>query len=248
MQDFESDKERTSCALLLPGERFDDLQIKGLRIIQNPRLYCFSSDAVLLADFTRVRYNETVADLGTGSGIIAFLLAARTKAKLIYGVELQEGLYDTARRSAEANGLDGRVKIIRGDMREAYKAIGQESCDVVTVNPPYRKEGSGDKSARNESTRRARHEIDIDLQGVIESAARLLKFGGRLYMIHQSQRLDDIFKCANEHNIAVKTVRLIQPTPEKPPHLVLIEGVRGGKSGVKVMAPLIISAKIGNRE
>ena len=229
---------------MLPGERFDDLQINGLRIIQNPKLYCFSSDAVLLANFARVRYNEIVADLGTGSGIVAFLLAAKTKAKLIYGVEIQEELCDTARRSAEANGLSGRVRIIQGDMRDAYKAIGQESCGVVTVNPPYRREGSGDKSWRNESTRRARHEIDVDLPGVIEAAARLLKFGGRLYMIHQSQRLDDIFKYAALNNIAVKTLRLVQPAQEKPPHLVLIEGHKGGKGGVRVMENLII----GNRE
>ena len=116
------------------------------------------------------------------------------------------------------------TKIIHGDMRDAHKHIGYEACDVVAVNPPYRKEGSGDKSAKNESTRRARHEIDIDLAGVIAAAARLLKFGGRLYMIHQSQRIDDIFKYTRENGIAVKTMQLIQPTPEKPPHLVLIEG------------------------
>ena len=244
MKGIESDKKRTECAFLLSGERYDDLQIDGLKIIQNPDLYCFSSDAVLLANFAKVRYNEVAADLGTGSGIIAFLLAAKTKAKLIYGVELQEGLCDTARRSAQANGLTGRVKIIRGDMRDAHKIIGQESCGAVTVNPPYRKDGSGDKSCKNESTRRARHEIDIDLQGVIESAARLLKFGGRLYMIHQCQRLDDIFKYAALNNIAVKAIQLVQPAPQKPPHLVLIEGIKGGKSGVKVLPNLII----GNRE
>jgi tRNA1Val (adenine37-N6)-methyltransferase len=234
-------EERTECALLLSGERFDDLQEGGLKIIQNPDLYCFTSDAVLLADFARVRYNETVADLGTGSGIIAFLLAARTKAKIIYGVEIQSGLYDMARRSAVANGLEKRVNIIHGDMRNAHTLIGQEACDVVTVNPPYRREGSGDKSAKNESTRRARHETDIDLRGVIKAAARLLKYGGRLYMIHQSQRIDDIFKYADENNIAVKTMQLIQPTPEKAPHLVLIEGQKGGKAGVRVLPNKVIS-------
>ena len=226
---------------LRQGERFDDLQTNGLRIIQHPRLYCFSSDAVLLADFARARYNETVADLGTGSGIIAFLLAAKSKAQVIYGVELQQGLYDMARRSAEANGLSQRVKIIHGDMRDAHKAIGQEACDVVTVNPPYRKEGSGDKSAKNESTRLARHEAGITLDEVVSSAARLLKFGGRLYMIHQAQRIDDIFAAFRENNIAVKALSLVQPTAEKPPHLVLVEGLKGGKAGVKVGNNIIVN-------
>ena len=230
-----------ACSYLHKGERLDDLRINGLKIIQDPRLYCFSSDAVLLADFAKARYNGVAADLGTGSGIVAFLLAAKTKARTIYGIEIQEGLCDTARRSAELNGLDGRVKIICGDMKDAYKLIGAESCDVVTVNPPYRPDGSGDKSAKNESVRLARHEIAIDLQGAAESAARLLKFGGRLYMIHQSQRTDDIFRALDKNNIAVKVMRFVQPTPQKPPHLVLIEGLRGGRSGVKVLPNLVIS-------
>ncbi len=226
---------------LLDGERFDDLQRDGLQIIQNPGLYCFSSDAVLLSDFAKVRYNETAADLGTGSGIIALLLAAKTKAKVIYGVELQEGLADMARRSAEANNLSARVKIICADMRTVYGALGRETMDVVTVNPPYRKAGSGDRSAKNESTALARHELTVTLPEVMESAARLLKFGGRLYMIHRADRLDDIFRYADKCNIAVKSLRLVQPCAKKPPHLVLIEGQKGGKPGVKVGGNIVIS-------
>ena len=227
-------------AYLKNGERLDDLMTGGLKIIQNPELYCFSSDAVLLANFAKVRYNETAADLGTGSGIIAFLLAAKTKAKLICGIEIQDGLYDMARRSAEMNGLTERVKIIRGDMREADSIIGRETCDVVTVNPPYRALGSGDKSVKNESTRQARHETGITLSEIVLSAARLLKFGGRLCMIHQAQRLDDIFCICRENNIAVKVMRLVQPAASKPPHFILIEGHKGGKAGVRVEKNLII--------
>ena len=226
---------------LKEGERFDDLQRDGLQIIQNPDLYCFSSDAVLLSDFAKIRYGQTAADLGTGSGIVAFLLAAKTKAKLIYGIELQTPLYDTAVRSAAANGLSDRVKIINADMRKVYEIIGCGGMDVVTVNPPYRKTGSGDKSAKNESTRLARHEVTVTLPEVIESAARLLKFGGKFYMIHRADRLDEIFLYTKQNNISIKTLQLVQPDADKPPHLVLIEGVTGGRAGVKILSNLIIS-------
>lgn len=229
---------------LLEGERLDDLQINGLRIIQHPGLYCFSSDAVLLANFAKAKYGETVVDMGTGSGIIAFLLAAGTRAKMICGVELQESLAGMARRSAEGNGLTPRVKILNADMRTVYETIGREAADVVTVNPPYRPAGSGDKSAKNESTKIARHEVTITLPEVIESAARLLKFGGRLYMIHRADRLDDIFFHARQSNIAVKALRLVQPKADKPPHLVLIEGQKGGKPGVCVGENVIITDNV----
>lgn len=122
---------------LKPGERLDDLQIKGYEIIQSPGRFCFGMDAVLLSAFAKVKAGECVLDLGTGTGILPILLAAKTKGKHFTGLEIQEESADMARRSVRHNQLEEQIDIVTGDIKEASQIFGHGSMDVITTNPPY---------------------------------------------------------------------------------------------------------------
>jgi tRNA1(Val) A37 N6-methylase TrmN6 len=215
------------------GERLEDLQVGGLRILQSAELYRFSRDAVLLADFVRVAAGERVCDLGSGSGVIALLLAARTAAREIVGVELQPALYEMSVRSVAYNGLGARVKMLNMPMQNAHEALGCGSMDAVVCNPPYEKAGTGDKSG-SDSIAVARHEVTVTLNEVAESAARLLRFGGRFYMIHKSDRLADVFRALSANGLEPKILRLVDTAGSGGPSLVLTEAVKGGKPGLKI--------------
>ena len=143
---------------LKPGERLDDLQIKGYEIIQSPGRFCFGMDAVLLSAFAKVKAGECVLDLGTGTGILPILLAAKTKGKHFTGLEIQEESADMARRSVRHNQLEEQIDIVTGDIKEASQIFGHGSMDVITTNPPYMIGGHG--LANPESAKAiARHEV-----------------------------------------------------------------------------------------
>ena len=122
---------------LKENERLDELQRNGYRIIQNPEKFCFGMDAVLLSGFARAKEGDKVLDLGTGTGIIPILMEAKTKAFHLTGLEIQEESADMARRSVALNGLEERIRIVQGDIKEAGTLFGAASFDVVTCNPPY---------------------------------------------------------------------------------------------------------------
>lgn len=229
--------------MLKEGERLDDLQCKGLRIIQDKKGYTFTTDAVLLANFVRAYSGYKVIDLGTGSGVISVLLAGKTKAE-ITGVELQERLYDMARRSVALNNLEDRVKLINADMRAVHEITGREVFDVAVVNPPYMP-FEGDKETATEIDI-CRREAAITLKEVIESAGRLLKYGGVLYIIIKGDRLADLMYYMKECGIEPKKITPVQPTPGKNIDTVIAEGKKGGKSGLVFSKPLIVFDKDGN--
>ena len=176
---------------LKPGERLDDLQIKGYEIIQSPGRFCFGMDAVLLSAFAKVKAGECVLDLGTGTGILPILLAAKTKGKHFTGLEIQEESADMACRSVRHNRLEEQIDIVTGDIKEASQIFGKGSMDVITTNPPYMIGGHG--MANPESAKAiARHEVLCTLEDIIRESARILKAGGRFYMVHRPERLVDI--------------------------------------------------------
>jgi len=221
------------------SERIDDLQIKGYKLIQNPELFCFGIDAVLLSDFAKVPQGKRVIDLGTGNGIIPILLEAKHNAKSLVGLEIQKESADLARRSVELNHLEDRIKIVNGDIKEADRIFGAASFEVVTCNPPYMNENHG---IQNDFTPKAiaRHEIMCTLEDVISQASKLLKPGGNLYMVHRPHRLIDIISLLREYRIEPKRLRFVHPYVTKEPSMVLIEGNRGGKPNLRVDSPLII--------
>lgn len=224
---------------LRESERIDDLQRNGYRIIQNPQKFCFGMDAVLLSGFVRVKPGAKVLDLGTGTGIIPLLVEAKTQAAQISAIEIQEESADMARRSVWLNGLEDKIDIVTGDLREADKFFGAASFDVVTCNPPYMIGQHGLKNP-DEPKAIARHEILCTLEDVVRTAAKLLKPGGYFCMVHRPFRLAEIITVMTKYKLEPKRMKLVYPYVDKEPNMVLIEGCRGGKPRMTVEKPLIV--------
>lgn len=229
---------------LRSGERLDDLQRNHLKIIQNPEKFCFGMDAVLLSGFAKVKPGEKVLDLGTGTGIIPLLLSAKTKAGHLTGLEIQPESADMARRSVALNGLEDRIDIVEGDIKEASALFGMAGFDVVTCNPPYM---IGQHGLRNPDTPKAvaRHEVLCTFEDVAREAARLLRPGGKFYLVHRPFRLAEIIGTLLSHKLEPKRMKLVHPFLDKEPNMVLIEASRGGNSRMTVEPPLIVYEKPG---
>ena len=222
-----------------PGERVDDLQIQGLELIQNPEGFCFGVDAVFLSDFARVKPGESVLDLGTGNGIIPILLSAKTEGKHFTGLEIQDKTADMARRSVAYNGLEDKVEIVTGDIKEAAELFKPAFFDVITTNPPYMLAEHGLRNP-DSSKAIARHEVLCSLDDILRESMKLLQDKGRFYMVHRPFRLTEIMIKMNYYKIEPKRIQFIHPYIDKEPVLVLIEGVRGARSRVTVEPPIVI--------
>ena len=229
---------------LKPGERIDDLNRNGYQIIQDKNRFCFGMDAVLLSGFTYVKNGEQVLDLGTGTGIIPILLEAKTKGKHFTGLEIQPDSADMAARSVALNGLNDRIDIVTGDIKDASKIFGASSFDVITTNPPYMIGQHGLKNP-DEAKAIARHEILCSLEDIMRESARVLKPGGHFFMVHRPFRLAEIICMMHDYKIEPKRMQLVYPFVDKEPNMVLIEGCRGGKSRMSVERPLIVYKEPG---
>ena len=225
-------------------ERIDDLQRNGYRIIQKKKGFCFGMDAVLLSGFAQVKEGEVAVDLGTGTGIIPILLEAKTKGKHFTGLEIQEEVAEIAGRSVRLNQLENRVDIVRGDIKEASRLFGKASFDVVTSNPPYMNDNHGLKNPELPKAI-ARHEVFCTLDDVCREASLLLKSGGRFYMVHRPHRLAEIITALKTYKLEPKRMKLVHPFVDKEANMVLIEAVRGGRSMMKVEAPIIVYREPG---
>ncbi|MCI8356849.1 MAG: tRNA1(Val) (adenine(37)-N6)-methyltransferase [Lachnospiraceae bacterium] len=230
--------------VLKENERIDDLQRNGYRIIQNPDRFCFGMDAVLLAGFAVAKEGSTVLDMGTGTGILPILMEARTKAAHLTGLEIQEESADMARRSVALNGLEDKITIVTGDIKEAGSLFDAASFDVITCNPPYM---IGQHGLVNPEDAKAiaRHEILCTLEDVIGQAARLLRPGGNFFMVHRPFRLTDIIALLRQYRLEPKRMQFVYPFVDKEPNMVLVEANRGGKPRMKVEKPLIIYKEPG---
>lgn len=230
---------------LRDGERLDDLEIQGYKLIQNRDKFCFGIDAVLLSNFAVVGKGHRVVDLGTGTGVIPILLAAKTEALKIVGVEIQDDMVDMARRSVALNSLEDRIDIVQGDIAGRVQELKGNSWDIVISNPPYKKFGSGIVNT-DSSKAIARHEIMCTLEDVLATSAGLLKHRGRFFMIHRPDRFMDIVVGMRAVGLEPKRVRMVHPYMGKAPNLVLIEGVLGGGAHLTWMPPLFVYDSGGN--
>lgn len=226
------------------GERIDELQRNGYVIIQNPEKFCFGMDAVLLSGFVKVKENEQVLDLGTGTGIIPILLEAKTKGRHFTGLEIQPESADMARRSVQLNQLESKIDIVTGDIKDASKYFGASSFDVITTNPPYMINSHGLKNMHDAKTI-ARHEVLCTLEDIIRESARMLPPKGRFYMVHRPFRLSEIFCMMTKYGIEPKRMKLVYPYVDREPNMVLVEGLRGGKPRMTVEKPLIVYKECG---
>ncbi|EHJ02320.1 methyltransferase small [Clostridium sp. DL-VIII] len=220
-------------------ETVDDLQLKGLNLIQKKDGFKFGIDAVLLSDFACVKNKHRVIDLCTGTGIIPFLIYGKYEPKSIYGLEIQEDMVEMAKRSVKLNSLDEKICFINEDLKNVDFLKKLEKFDVVTVNPPYKLNNSGIINP-NDKLAIARHEILCNLEDVINAARTLLKDNGRLFMIHRPERLADIFTLMRKYKIEPKRIKMIHPKMGKAPNIVLVEGQRDGGAYLKWEAPLYV--------
>ncbi len=220
-------------------ERIDDLQRNGLKIIQDTGRFCFGMDAVLLSGFAKAKPGEKVLDMGTGTGILPLLMSAKTDAEHFFALEIQPESADMARRSVAMNSLEEKIDIVTGDLKEASRIFGRASFDVVTVNPPYMTAGHGEMNP-GDAKAIARHEILCTLEDVVREAAAVLKTNGRLYMVHKPFRLAEIIAVMQKYKLEPKGLRVVYPYADKEPNMVLVAAVKGGRSGIKIEAPLII--------
>lgn len=229
---------------LKEGERLDDLQRNGYRIIQNENLFCFGMDAVLLSGFAQVKEGERALDLGTGNGIIPLLLAGKTPGEHFTGLEISPVSTDMARRSVRLNHLEQRIEIVQGDIKEAGMLFAPASFDLVTSNPPYM---IGQHGLVNPDTWKAaaRHEILCTFEDVVRAAARLVRPGGRFYLVHRPFRLAELIRTLSDYKMEPKRMRLVYPYADKEPNMVLLEAVRGGRPRMTVDKPLIVYERPG---
>lgn len=226
------------------GERLDDLHRNGYKIIQNETNFCFGMDAVLLSGFASVKKKERALDLGTGNGVIPILLAAKTQGIHFTGLEIQKVSADMALRSVAFNHLEERISIVEGDIREADRLFPPASFEVITSNPPYM---TGNHGLLNPDMQKAiaRHEICCTLEDLVRQTAKLLKVGGRFYMVHRPFRLAEIMTVLVKYGLEPKRMRLVYPAADKEPNMVLIEALRGGRPRITVEKPLIIYKEPG---
>lgn len=229
-------------SLVHDDEVLDDLQLDGLMILQKKWGYKFSTDSVLLSDFAKAKPNDTYADLCSGSGVVAILVQHKNRVKNTYAVEIQSELAEMCSRTAKINNLDG-FNVLNINLNQTHKSLGFESVDVITINPPYNEQG---KTAEESQIAMATHELSTNLGEICEECFKLLKFGGKLFMVHRADRLVDILYFLRKNKLEPKVIRLVYPNAKKEPNLVLIEAKKGARKGLKFLSPLIINNADGS--
>jgi len=226
-------------------EVIDDLEYKGLKIIQKKNGFKFGMDAVLLSDFAKnIKNNVKVLDLGTGTGIISILLAGKTNLEKVVGVEIQEEIGDMAKRSVQMNSLEKKCQIINENIKNIENILEKSRFDVVVTNPPYKKKQTGIVNDNNIKLI-SRHEITAELKDFISVASKMLKSNGEFYMIHKPERLADIIMECRNFKLEPKVIRFVHPTKNKAPNLMLIKAVKNGGEFLKIDDPLYIYEEDG---
>lgn len=227
-------------------ERIDDLNLDGMRIIQNPDWFCFGVDAVLLAHFAAagIKKGANVLDMCSGNGIIPLLLSHKSAAGHITGLEIQPEVEEMAQRSVTLNGLEHKISMVCGDLRQGSEIFGRSFFNNIVCNPPYKEYGGGIQSKHRVSAI-ARHEIMCNLEDVIKSAAELLAPSGKLALIHRPERLADIFCIMRSNKIEPKRLRMVHPSCKKTATMVMVEGAYCGRPKLFLEPPLYIHSENG---
>lgn len=201
--------------------------------------YRYSIDAVLLAHNVRPNLGDRVVDLGTGCGIIPLIVAHRNTGVHIYGIEIQRELADLASINVRENGLEDHIQVFCKDMQTIQLPMFQGPVDMVVSNPPFRRISSG-RINPNQQRAVARHEIKVQLQDVVSTAGRILKTGGRFILIYTSERLTDLIVALRSCHVEPKWLRLIHSSEDSESKLLILEGIKNGRPGLKIDKPLVI--------
>lgn len=218
----------------------DLVYFKDIKIVQNKDYFNFSLDSVLLPNFVEItRKTKKILDMCTGNAPIPLILSMKTDAK-IYGVELQKEVYDLAKETIKINNLENQIELINDNIKNLKKIFDTETFDIITCNPPYFKKKNDSIINENKVKSVARHEIEMKLEDVMIISKALLKNEGSLVLVHRTDRLIEIIELMKKHNIEPKRMRLIYPKVNMESNLVLIDGRKNGKEGLKILPPLYI--------
>lgn len=222
-------------------ERLDYLiSDEKIQIIQSPTIFSYSLDAILLAHFTYVPINKgNILDLCTGNGVVPLLLSGRTKGNIV-GLEIQNRLADMAKRSIKLNDLQQKITIIEGDLKERQSDLKQSNYEVVTCNPPYFATPKQTEHNENEHLTIARHEVLCTLEDVVKACKLYVKPGGKVTLVHRPERLVDIITLFRKYKLEPKRLQFVYPKQSKEANTILIEGIRDGSAGLKILPPLYI--------
>lgn len=230
---------------LKENERIDDLEYKGLKIIQNTEGFCFGIDAVLLSDFAKeIKSKSHVLDLGTGTGILSILLSAKTNLEKIYGIEIQKDVADMAKRSVKLNNLESKIEIINKNILDLPDIFEKNTFDAVVANPPYKKLDTG-KINEQENKYISRHEVTANLKDFIKISSDMLKSGGSIYMVHKPERLAEISYELKINKLEPKNLRFVYPNYREEPKLILIKATKNAKEFLRIEKPLVIYKEEG---
>lgn len=218
----------------------DLVYFKNIKIVQDKDYFNFSLDSVLLPNFVDItKKTKMILDMCTGNAPIPLILSTKTDAK-IYAVELQKEVYNLAKETIKINKLDNQIVLINNNIKNLKKIFNTETFDIITCNPPYFKKKEDSIINENIVKSIARHEIEMELEDVMLISKALLKNEGSLVLVHRSDRLIEIIELMRKHNIEPKRMRLIYPKINTESNLVLIDGRKNGKKGLKILPPLYI--------
>ena len=228
-----------------PDETIEDLQLCGLKILQKKHGFRFGMDAVLLADFARIHPDDLVADFGTGTGILPLLLIGRGKGRSFLAFEIQEEMARMAQRTMEMNRLTDRVNVLHADAGDAESWTDRCSVDPVICNPPY---GQIGKTMVNPDPSRSisRHQEPDSFQRMLNSAFRILRGKGKIFLIYPASQLLVLFSALQKAHLEPKRFRLVYPYLRSPANLALVEAVKDARPGLQPMSPLILYQSDGS--
>ncbi|SDD89758.1 tRNA1(Val) (adenine(37)-N6)-methyltransferase [Desulfuromonas thiophila] len=224
--------------LLAADETLDSVQDAGLRLIQPRQGYRFSFDPLVLCDFARLDGVQHLLDLGCGCGLMALLAARRQPALRVTAIEVQPAQADRARRNVCLNGLESQVRVVCGDVRQ-WAPTARQSCDLVLCNPPFRPAQAG-RQALDAERRAARHEQHGTLAELLSAAGQVLSHGGRCALVHLAERLTDVLEAMRRARLEPKRLRLVHSRAGQDACLVLVEGRKGSRPGLRVQSPLLL--------
>ena len=214
------------------------LGYKNLKIYQNTEMFSFSLDSVLLSNFVTINKDiKNILDIGCGNAVIPLILSTRTNANIV-GIEIQKKVYELAIKSIDLNALNNKITIINADINDYVKNTKTEFFDVITCNPPFFKVNSNSHLNESEYKTIARHEIKLNIINVIEISKKILKNKGVLSIVHRPERMIEIIESMKKNGIEPKKIRLVYPMKDKEANILLIEGIKNGNPGLKMLPPL----------
>lgn len=222
------------------------LGYKNLRVYQDSEMFNFSLDSILLPNFVTLNKKaKTILDIGCGNLPISLILTTKTTAH-ITAVEIQKDVYDIALKNLSLNNLEDKISLINADIRNLYTDFETESFDIIVCNPPFFKVNQNSHFNKNDYKTIARHEVNLNLDDIFKISRKLLKNNGNVAIVHRPERLIDIIDSMKKYNITPKKIQLVYPKKDKEANILLIEGTKNGKSGVKIMPPLFVHNEDGS--